>query len=70
MPKFKVCFQQYIEMLATIEVEADDEHVARQLARDLASKAEWEVGDDTCGVAAYAVYLVAGDDDDRLVWER
>lgn len=67
MPKFKVFLQQYVERVATVEVEASDANRAIQIAKtNLASQATWEDGDDAYSVDVYAVHDSAGD----LVWER
>lgn len=66
MPKFKVHLQQYVEKIATIEVEAVDEDDARNTAKTQAHKAEWIDGDDAYSVEVYAVHDGAG----NLVWER
>jgi len=51
MPKFKVHLQQYVERIATVEVEAPDAGMAAQIAKtDLASSATWEDGDDAMSV--------------------
>lgn len=66
MPKFKVHLQQYVERVATVEVEASDAGMAAQIAKtDLASSATWEDGDDAMSVNIYAVHDAAGE----LVWE-
>lgn len=60
MAKFKVYVHQYVEMLAVIEVEADDQHDASDHAlRDL-SLAEWSAGDDAYKARVYQVDDAAG----------
>lgn len=66
MPKFKVQMQQYVEQLATIEIEAEDEKTARDIAKQIAFQAVWTDGDDSYEVDVYAVE----DDQGRVVWER
>lgn len=68
--KFKVCFQQYVETLATMEVEADDEDEARRLAEERftsqCAKLNWIDGDDAYKAEVYAVL----NEKDETVWER
>ena len=66
MAKFKVHMQQYIERVATVEVEADNEADARDLAKHRADAATWTDGDDAYSVEVYAVADEAG----AMVWER
>jgi len=66
MPKFKVHLQQYVEEVATIEVEADSIEEARAKALLEGPMASWEDGEDSYSVSAYAVH----DDKGELVWER
>ena len=64
--KFTVLVQQYVERVASIEVEAEDEQAARWKAADLYDTADWSDGDDAYSVECYAVF----DEDDNPVWER
>lgn len=66
MPKFRVHLQQYVEMTATLEVEAADADEARDRALTDAPSAAWDNGDDAGPVQAYAVH----NEKEELVWER
>ena len=64
--KFRVHLQQYVEEIATIEVEAVDEDEARAIAKRNAHKAAWEPGEDAYSAEVYAVC----DEHGHLVWGR
>lgn len=68
MAKFKVCIQQYVEMIAEIEVEAETPEAALRLAYDAdpGVTAVWEHGDDALDVEAWCVLDAKGE----TVWER
>jgi hypothetical protein len=66
MAKFKVYLQQYVEQIATVEIEAIDENDAISKAKDAADFATWEPGDDAYSVEAYGVANASGE----MVWER
>jgi len=68
MPKFIVFCQQYVEQVATIEVEADsyEQAVEQVMNNDLMVTALWVEGDD---MYEPEIYLVK-DDKDETVWDR
>lgn len=66
MPKFKVHLQQYVEEVATMEIDAPDEKTARDIAKDRACEADWSDGNDADPAEVYAVH----DENDNLIWER
>lgn len=66
MPKFKVHLQQYVEKVATVEIEASDAGMAAQIAKRDAHLADWQDGDDAYSVSVYAVHDEKGD----VFWER
>lgn len=60
MAKFKVHLQQYVERVATVDVEAEDEGAAIAAAKIEAMKAKWQDGEDAYTVDAYAVCDASG----------
>lgn len=66
MPLFKVQLQQYVEKLATAEVEAKTRKEALDKAYEIGATLTWTDGDDSYGVEAYAIM----NDKDEIVWER
>lgn len=66
MAKFKVYIQQYVEMIAVIEVEAADDHAAQGEALLNAHRAEWSAGDDAYKAEVYQVDDAAGE----VIWTR
>lgn len=66
MAKFQVCIQQYVEKIATVEVEANTAEDAATLAKlEGGARAAWTDGDDSYSIAVYAVMQ-----GDKVVWER
>jgi hypothetical protein len=61
MPKFKVLLQQYVEEVAEMTVTAPDVQTAIAFAKAHADEADWSDGDDSYGVACWAVYDASGD---------
>jgi cytochrome c biogenesis factor len=70
MKTYKVCVQEYVEQIATVEVEAATAREARQKVRDMRStrwqEFQWKEGDDATGWDIYAVL----NSNDETVWER
>ena len=67
MPKFKVLVRQFVEEVATIEVQASDAGMAAQLAKSMALEgdADWEDGNDTIFVDVRGVHKANG----TVIWE-
>lgn len=62
MPKFKVCVQQYVEMIASVVVEAaTPEEAADMVEQDGASEFDWQDGDDAEDMRVYAVLDESGE---------
>jgi hypothetical protein len=66
MAKFTVHLQQYVEQVATLEIEAATPEEARDIAITSAPSATWTEGDDAEKASVFAVHDTAG----NLVWER
>jgi len=52
---YRVCLQQYVEQVTTMEIEADSAEQAEDMALQLAPDANWEAGDDAYDVRCYQV---------------
>jgi len=63
--KYRVLLQQYVEQVATIEIEADTPEAAKDEALLRGAEADWGAGDDAMDVECYAVM-----DGADMVWER
>lgn len=70
MPKFKVHVQQYVEEVATVEIDAEtaEEAVAKveQGVWSGAIEPDWRDGDDAQRAEAYSAH----DAKDNVVWQR
>lgn len=66
MPLFKVQLQQYVEKLATAEIEAKTRKEALDKAYEMGAELTWTEGDDSYGVEAYCIMNA----NDEIVWER
>jgi len=67
MPKFKVHVQQYVERVATVELEATTPDQARALFMSGHGwdDIKWEPGDDAQPARVYAI----ADGSDEIVWQ-
>ncbi len=65
MPKFTVHLEQYVQEVATIEVEADNIEAAISLAFEERHEADWCDGEGSRDMQAYRVENATGE----VVWE-
>jgi len=63
--KYRVLLQQYVEQVASMEIEADTPEDAKDEALLRGAEADWGPGDDAMDVECYAVM-----DGADMVWER
>lgn len=66
MTTYRVAFQQYVEQVTTVEVEAETREAAIETARAKCDQVEWKPGDDAYDVRCYAVMDGLG----NVIWER
>lgn len=68
MPKYTVHLQQYVEHVATAEIEANSPEEAVSMAQmdfGLPARVDWQPGDDATRMRVWAV-----SEGDNVVWEN